>query len=92
MTRRANIFVNGHTQTPTGIKTLLELNDLDYVEIDVSGDDVLREQIFAKARERVLPIIELDGTYAGGTDIMRLAHSLKLKLIIFDFTVPQSCC
>lgn len=92
MGRRASIFVAGRGRVPQGVRTLLELNGVEYVEVDVSTDPLLRERIFAAARERVLPIVELDGTYVAGIDIVRLAHALKLKLTIYHQAVPQSCC
>lgn len=53
-------------------KQLLDMKDVDYSEIDVTGDDTARAELVQKAEgRRTVPQIFINGKSIGGFDDMR---------------------
>lgn len=92
MNRFANIYVSEQCRAPQGVKTLLAINEIEYVEIDVSADAPLRELACGTAGQRHLPVVELDGVFAEGTNVRDVARALKLRLLVARVGPPEACC
>lgn len=70
----AKIEIYSTTYCPycTRAKALLDAKDLDYTEIDVTGDDAARIALVEKAGGRkTVPQIFIDGKGVGGYDDLR---------------------
>lgn len=59
-------------------KNLLEKHDLAYQEINVAGNDELREEMIEKAGgRRTVPQIFIDGEHIGGCDDLMTKYSSR---------------
>ncbi len=56
-------------------KSLLDSLGLAYEEIDLTGDDTLREEIIQKYQWQTVPVIVIDGVCIGGCDDLFRLHS-----------------
>ena len=67
-------------------KALLDAKDLDYKEIDVTGDDAAREALVKKAGgRRTVPQIFIDDRGVGGYDDLRaLEESGELDKLLAE--------
>lgn len=67
-------------------KQLLDAKDVDYTEIDVTGDDVARISLVEKSGgRRTVPQIFINGQSIGGYDDMRaLEESGQLDLMLAE--------
>lgn len=78
----ANIEIYSTTYCPycTRAKALMDAKDLDYTEIDVTGDDAARLALVEKSGGRkTVPQIFINGQSVGGYDDLRaLEESGKL--------------
>lgn len=92
MQRVANVYMTSRSGFPSAIKSLLESNRIDYVEIDISDDLSMCDWIREKARSIELPVVEFDGRFAAGPSIPNLARALGLKLPPRDPVAPGACC
>lgn len=93
MTRFANIYVSLQCRAPQGVKTLLAINGIEYMEIDVGADAPLRELACGTMGRRHLPVVELDGVFAEGTNVREVARTLKLRLLVARVDPPaEACC
>jgi glutaredoxin len=92
MTRFANIYVCEQCRVPQGVKTLLAINGIECVEVDVSDDEPMRELICGKTGQGTLPVVELDGVFAAETNILVLAKTLGLRLMVSTREPPAACC
>lgn len=65
-------------------KQLLDMKDVDYTEIDVTGDDAARAALIEKSGgRRTVPQIFINGQAIGGYDDMRaLEESGKLDALL----------
>ncbi len=82
----ANIEIYSTTYCPYCVraKALMDAKDLDYTEIDVTGDDDARMALVAKSGGRkTVPQIFIDGQSIGGYDDLRaLEESGKLDAML----------
>lgn len=92
MQRVARIYVGGGDDVTPGIRNLLDVNSIRYSSIDVSGDTAARRLVLEKAHTADLPVIELDGMFAGGKSIVHLARALGLRLTRFGAEPCAACC
>lgn len=92
MDRQARIYISGQCRAPQGIKTLLAINGIQCVEIDVSDDRPMRELIRGRTGQGTLPVVELEGVFAAGTNILALAKTLGLSLLVSAPEPPGACC
>jgi hypothetical protein len=91
MTRVARIYVTrGQTLTP-GIRTLLATNQIPYLEIDISDDADAQRLGAQQAGISDWPVIELDGKFAAGGNIVALSRTLALELSARPGP-PTGCC
>lgn len=67
-------------------KQLLDMKDVDYTEIDVTGDDAARVALVEKSGgRRTVPQIFINGRAIGGYDDMRaLEESGKLDSLLAE--------
>ena len=64
-------------------KKLLSSLDIAYQEIDVSGNDALREKMIQLTGRRSVPQIIIDGNPIGGFDDLSALHKAgKLQMMI----------
>ena len=82
----AKIEIYSTTYCPycTRAKALMDAKDLDYTEIDVTGDDDARMALVAKSGGRkTVPQIFINGQIVGGYDDLRaLEESGKLDQML----------
>lgn len=91
MNRMARIYViRGQTLTP-GIRVLMANNQIPYVEIDISDDADAQRQVSQRAGISDWPVIELDGKFAAGCNIVALSRTLALELSAMPGP-PAGCC
>ena len=92
MQRVANVYVNSRSGLSPGIRTLLRVNGIEYGEIDVTDDAPRLDWIREKAGSLELPVVELAGKFVAGSNLLRVARVLDLKLPPWECTAPSACC
>ena len=92
MQRFAKVYVNSRSRLSAGIRALLDSNGIGYAEIDVTDDGSMLDSIREKARSLELPVVELDGKFAAGPNILLLARTLDLTLPPREPASPGACC
>ena len=67
-------------------KTLLDAKDIDYIEVDVTGNDAARQSLVEKSGgRRTVPQIFINGQSIGGYDDMRaLEESGQLDVLLAE--------
>lgn len=92
MPRTATLYVNAQSVPTSGIRTLLANNGVGVAEVDLSDDPPKRAWVLARAAAPDLPVVELDGTFVGSVNIVRLAEALGLALRRVAVPPADSCC
>lgn len=92
MQRVATVYVGTGAELTEGVRALLTANAVDIVSIDVGSNMAARSRVLQEADAHDLPVIELDGRFSGGKDIVRLSRTLGLKLMQCGPKPPGACC
>lgn len=92
MQRVATIYIGTATELTPGIRALLNANEVDIVSIDISNDTAARCRVLENAGVQELPVVELDGTFSGGRNIVQLARALGLNLARCQPKSVGACC
>ena len=70
---KVEVFTTNYCPYCVRAKQLLEMKDIDYAEIDVTGDDAARMALVEKSGGRkTVPQIFINGQAIGGYDDLRL--------------------
>jgi glutaredoxin 3 len=69
------IYTTNYCPYCTGAKALLRSKNVSFVEIDVTFDEQLREEMERRSRRRTVPQIFIDGNPIGGYDDARRLDS-----------------
>lgn len=78
MPRTATVYLHGPGEVPAGIRHLLNSHGIAFITVDAGGDPGVRATILRKANAPDLPVVQLDASYAAGTDVSHLARVLGL--------------
>ena len=92
MDRQARIYTSGQCRAPLRIKTLLTMNGIECIEVDVSDDGAMRELIRGRTGQGTFPVVECEGVFSVGSDVVALAKTLGLRLRTSPADLPGACC
>lgn len=92
MERFATVYVSDGREALPAIRTLLAINGIQCIEIDISNDRAAGERIAGTTGPIACPVVELDGVCAAGGDILALARALKLKVTGSAPGLSGACC
>ena len=86
MEKKIIIYTKDYCPYCTRAKSLLAAKNLEFTEIDISNDETLRNECFAKSNGRkTVPQIFIGSTHIGGFDDLNAANSSgKLETILDD--------
>ena len=60
-------------------KEFLKANNVDYEEINVSGDKEADKEMIDKSGQMGVPVLDIDGEIMVGYDVKKLKKALKLE-------------
>lgn len=92
MPRTANVYIDSRSALSPGVRTLFHINGIECREIDVTDDPVKLDGLGDAERRLGLPLVELEGRFAAGSNIQQIARALGLKLHSGQPVDPKACC
>ncbi len=60
-------------------KEFFKENNIEYEEINVSGNPEAQKEMIDKSGQMAVPVIDIDGTIIVGYDVEKLKQALKLE-------------
>lgn len=83
--KQVRLYTWPYCQFCNNAKKLLNAKNADYTDIDISGNEAIRDELTTKTGQHTVPYVFIDGQFIGGyTELAELDYNGELDALLAD--------